>query len=66
MGRLSGLDLLLKEPQIRHALAEIDLQLSHCPYRLVRPLDDPFCFNWTGDGSGISSVFPFSLFALKA
>ena len=31
MGRLSELDLLLKEPQIRHALAEIDLQLSLLP-----------------------------------
>ena len=31
MGRMSELDLLLKEPQIRHALAEIDLQLSLLP-----------------------------------
>jgi hypothetical protein len=31
MGRLSELDLLLKDPQIRHALAEIDLQLSLLP-----------------------------------
>ena len=31
MGRLSELDLLLKEPQIRHALAENDLQLSFLP-----------------------------------
>jgi hypothetical protein len=31
IGRLSELDLLLKEPQIRHALAEIDLQLSLLP-----------------------------------
>ena len=31
MGRLSELDLLLKEPQIRHALAEVDLQLSLLP-----------------------------------
>lgn len=31
MGRLNDLDLLLKEPQIRHALAEIDLQLSFLP-----------------------------------
>ena len=31
MGRLSELDLLLKEPQVRHALAEIDLQLSLLP-----------------------------------
>jgi len=31
MGRLGELDLLLKEPQIRHALAEIDLQLSLLP-----------------------------------
>jgi hypothetical protein len=31
MGRLSELDLLLKEPQIRHSLAEIDLQLSLLP-----------------------------------
>jgi hypothetical protein len=31
MGRLSELDLLLKEQQIRHALAEIDLQLSLLP-----------------------------------
>jgi hypothetical protein len=31
MGRLSELDLLLKEPQIRHALAENDLQLSLLP-----------------------------------
>jgi len=31
MGRLSELDLLLKEPQIRHDLAEIDLQLSLLP-----------------------------------
>jgi hypothetical protein len=31
MGRLSELDLLLKQPQIRHALAEIDLQLSLLP-----------------------------------
>ena len=31
MGRLSELDLLLKEPKIRHALAEIDLQLSLLP-----------------------------------
>jgi hypothetical protein len=31
MGRLNELDLLLKEPQIRHGLAEIDLQLSLLP-----------------------------------
>jgi len=31
MDRLSELDLLLKEPQIRHALAENDLQLSLLP-----------------------------------
>lgn len=31
MVRLSELDLLLKEPQIRHSLAEIDLQLSLLP-----------------------------------
>lgn len=31
MGRLAELDLLLKEPQIRHALAENDLQLSLLP-----------------------------------
>ena len=31
MGRLNELDLLLKEPQIKHALAEIDLQLSLLP-----------------------------------
>ena len=31
MGRLGELDLLLKEPQIRHALAENDLQLSLLP-----------------------------------
>lgn len=31
MGRLSELDLLLKDPQIRHALAENDLQLSLLP-----------------------------------
>ncbi len=31
MGRLSELDLLLKEPQIRHALAENDLQISLLP-----------------------------------
>jgi hypothetical protein len=31
MGRLSELELLLKEPQIRHALAEVDLQLSLLP-----------------------------------
>lgn len=31
MGRLGELDLLLKDPQIRHALAEIDLQLSLLP-----------------------------------
>ena len=31
MGRLNELDLLLKEPQIRHALAENDLQLSFLP-----------------------------------
>lgn len=31
LGHLSELDLLLKEPQIRHALAEIDLQLSLLP-----------------------------------
>ncbi len=31
MGRLSELDLLLKESQIRHALAEVDLQLSLLP-----------------------------------
>jgi hypothetical protein len=31
MGRLSELNLLLKEPQIRHALAEVDLQLSLLP-----------------------------------
>jgi len=30
-GRLAELDLLLKEPRIRHALAEIDLQLSLLP-----------------------------------
>lgn len=31
MGRLAELDLLLKEPKIRHDLAEIDLQLSLLP-----------------------------------
>lgn len=31
MGRLAELDLLLKEPHIRHALAENDLQLSLLP-----------------------------------
>jgi hypothetical protein len=31
MGRLSELDLLLKDPQIRHSLAENDLQLSLLP-----------------------------------
>ena len=31
MGRLGELDLLLKDPQIRHALAENDLQLSLLP-----------------------------------
>lgn len=31
IGRLAELDLLLKEPQIRHALAENDLQLSLLP-----------------------------------
>ena len=31
MGRLNELDLLLREPQIRHALAENDLQLSFLP-----------------------------------
>lgn len=31
LGRLNELDLLLKEPQIRHSLAEIDLQLSLLP-----------------------------------
>lgn len=31
MGRLNELDLLLKDPQIRHALAENDLQLSFLP-----------------------------------
>jgi hypothetical protein len=31
VGRLAELDLLLKEPQIRHSLAEIDLQLSLLP-----------------------------------
>ena len=31
MGRLSELDLLLKQPQIRHSLAELDLQLSLLP-----------------------------------
>ncbi len=31
VGRLAELDLLLKEPQIRHSLAEIDLQLSLIP-----------------------------------
>jgi len=31
MGRLNELDLLLKEPQIKHALAEIDLQISLLP-----------------------------------
>lgn len=31
MGRLGELDLLLKEPHIRHALAENDLQLSLLP-----------------------------------
>jgi hypothetical protein len=31
MGRLTELDLLLKEPQIRHSLAEVDLQLSLLP-----------------------------------
>jgi hypothetical protein len=31
MGRLNELDLFLKEPHIRHALAEIDLQLSLLP-----------------------------------
>ena len=31
MGRLTELDLLLKEPQIKHALAENDLQLSLLP-----------------------------------
>jgi hypothetical protein len=31
MGRLNELDLLLKEPEIKHSLAEIDLQLSLLP-----------------------------------
>jgi hypothetical protein len=31
IGRLNELDLLLKEPQIRHDLAEIDFQLSLLP-----------------------------------
>ena len=31
VGRLAELDLLLKDPQIRHSLAEIDLQLSLLP-----------------------------------
>lgn len=31
MGRLNELDLLLRDPQIRHALAENDLQLSFLP-----------------------------------
>jgi len=31
IGWLSELDLLLKEPQIKHALAEIDQQLSLLP-----------------------------------
>ncbi|VVB71836.1 Uncharacterised protein [uncultured archaeon] len=31
IGRLSELDLLLKDPQIRHDLAEMDLQLSFLP-----------------------------------
>jgi len=31
IGRLNGLDALLKEPEIRHALAELDLQLSFLP-----------------------------------
>ena len=31
IGRLNELDLMLKEPQIRHALAEVDLQLSLLP-----------------------------------
>ncbi len=31
IGRLTELDLLLKEPQIRHELAEIDFQLSLLP-----------------------------------
>lgn len=31
IARLNELDALLKEPQIRHALAEIDLQLSFLP-----------------------------------
>ncbi|OPY50542.1 MAG: hypothetical protein A4E49_02677 [Methanosaeta sp. PtaU1.Bin112] len=31
MGKLAELDLLLKEPKIRHDLAEIDLQLSLLP-----------------------------------
>jgi len=31
LGRLNELDLLLKQPQIRHSLAEIDLQLSLVP-----------------------------------
>ncbi len=31
IGRLNGLDALLKEPEVRHALAELDLQLSFLP-----------------------------------
>lgn len=31
IGRLTELDVFLKEPQIRHALAELDLQLSFLP-----------------------------------
>jgi hypothetical protein len=31
IGRLNELDLLLREPQIRHDLAEIDFQLSLLP-----------------------------------
>ena len=31
IGRLNELDLLLKEPQIRHDLAEIDFQISLLP-----------------------------------
>jgi hypothetical protein len=31
IARFNELDALLKEPQIRHALAEVDLQLSFLP-----------------------------------
>jgi hypothetical protein len=31
IGRLNELDALLKEPEVRHALAELDLQLSFLP-----------------------------------